>query len=168
METQLLTMTPANAQKAYNNAEASIKKWMRESYPDFNFDRKLIDRIDTYQDACQELNIIPLAISDFSFIPSNDRESLYAYHQLTIIARVLNEGWEPDFSDSSQYKYYPYFVWNEEAAGGPGFSYRGYGYVRSYSFVGARLVFLDYDAMKWATIQPEFVEIYKAWMTFSE
>jgi len=145
MEAQVLTLTPANAQKAYNKADASTKKWMKDLYPDFDFDVKLIDRINSYQDACQELNIIPLTLSDFAAIPEKHRESTYAYHQLTTIAEVLNEGWEPDYSDGNQYKYYPYFIWNEEAAGGPGFSYFVYACAYSRSSVGARLVFKTSD-----------------------
>ena len=141
MTDKRLTLTESNARSAYQKASKSKKEWMREMYPDFNFERGLLERIETYVDACNELGFNPLTISDFSSLPEMDRESSYAYHQLTIIARVLNEGWEPDYSNENEYKYYPYFVWDNKAAGGSGFSCFDRYFGRSYSHVGSRLVF---------------------------
>lgn len=157
-----LTLTAANAQKAYNKADSSTKKWMKDLYPDHDFNQKLIDRIETYADACQDLGINPLTISDFSYLPERDRESSYAYHQLTIIARVLNEGWEPDYSDSNQYKYYPYFVWNDSASGGSGFSFCDYYYGRDFSKVGSRLVFKSSELAAFAG--KKFLSIYNQFL----
>lgn len=43
--------------------------------------------------------------------PSNKNEiKINAYNKLLIISNVLNEGWEADFINHSQYKYYPYFT----------------------------------------------------------
>jgi hypothetical protein len=162
MEQKTLKLTAANAQKAYNKADAATKKWMKDLYPDHNFDQKLIDRIETYADACFELGITPLTISDFAALPERDQESSYAYHQLSIIARVLNEGWEPDYSDS-QYKYYPCFVWNDSAAGGAGFSFRDFFFDYSRSGVGARLVFKSRELAEYAG--KKFLSIYNQFLT---
>lgn len=137
MSDKLLTLTEGNARAAYKNASKSKREWMKDMFPEFNFERSLVERIETYADACHELGLNPLTISDFAYLPKMDQESSYAYHQLTIIARVLNEGWEPDYSNENEYKYYPYFVWDKNPAGGSGFSFIAYYYDYSLSDVGA-------------------------------
>jgi hypothetical protein len=161
MET--LNLLPVNAQKAYNKADAGGKRLMKDLYPEYNFERKLADRIESYADACAEVGITPLTMSDFSALPETDRESSYAYHQLTIIARALNEGWVPDYSDGNQYKYYPYFVWDNKAAGGSGFSFYRYCYDVSFSDVGARLVFKTSELATHAG--KKFISIYNQFLT---
>jgi len=32
-----------------------------------------------------------------------------AFEEIAIFCKVLNEGWDPDYRNSSEYKYYPYF-----------------------------------------------------------
>ena len=40
-----------------------------------------------------------------------------AYRKLKTIAEALNEGWRPDWANSNEYKYWPWFVYNPAAAG---------------------------------------------------
>ena len=38
-----------------------------------------------------------------------------AYQKLRIITAALNEGWEPDFTNDDEYRYYPYLcLWTKE------------------------------------------------------
>lgn len=61
---------------------------------------KITDRIKSYEDACQELGIVD------SF--DNLTKDEVAYRKLKTIARALNEGWAPQFTDD-EYRYYPWF-----------------------------------------------------------
>lgn len=117
---------------------------------------KVTDRIKSYSDACFEIDQNPLTIHDFAALPEKDRQATYAFHQLTIIARVLNEGWEPNWNNHSEYKYYPYFYHEE---GGSGFSYYGYCCAFSSSRVGSRLVYKDWETAEYAGKQ--FLDIYR-------
>lgn len=65
-------------------------------------------KIKSYEDACKALNIQPLADEVFNAFPKAERKNVKAYHQLTVITRAINEGWEPDFSNREQRKYEPY------------------------------------------------------------
>jgi hypothetical protein len=42
-------------------------------------------------------------------LPEKDRQSIIAYYKLAIITRALNEGWEPDWENWSEYKYWSWF-----------------------------------------------------------
>ena len=42
-------------------------------------------------------------------LPEKDRKSIIAFYKLTIIIRALNEGWEPDWSNWDECKYYNWF-----------------------------------------------------------
>lgn len=66
-----------------------------------------------------------------------DVNAAQGFLQVSIIRAVLNEGWVPDWTKSSQAKYYPWF----DFSSGSGLSYDGYGYDGSYSYVGSRLCY---------------------------
>lgn len=67
---------------------------------------KITDRIKTFADAWEYCGKpeIPL-------IQGNEKQIEYfiAVYQMSIICKALNEGWEPDWDNDSEPKYYPYF-----------------------------------------------------------
>lgn len=69
-------------------------------------------------------------------------KALIAYNRLCTIAQAWNkaDGFEPDFSNTSQYKYFPWFVYDNGAAG---FVYAATLNAASYAFAyfGSRLCF---------------------------
>ena len=83
----------------------------------------------------------------------------YAYRQLKVIIKAINQGWTPDWNNSSQYKYYPWF---EVTSGGVEFSYSGYYCASTSTRVGSRLCFESSEKCKYAATQ--FVEIYKQFL----
>jgi hypothetical protein len=68
-------------------------------------------------------------------------DSVNGYFKLIKIAEVLNEGWEPNWDNANEPKYYPWFYMDSKAGSGFGLSYHGYVDVNSYSTVGSRLCF---------------------------
>lgn len=129
---------------------------------------KKSEKLTTYAQVCAVEGVDPVLSLPFPNAETEEEKALNGMAQTWRIIRVFNKGQKPDFNNHGQLKYYPWWYMRSVAAGGPSFSCFGYYCDYSYSDVGARLVFLDYDAMKWATSQPEFVEIYKTWMTFPE
>jgi hypothetical protein len=81
---------------------------------------------------------------------------------LVIIAKAINGDWVPDWTDSSQWKYYPWFEMGSSS--GVGFSYHDYVAWRTYSTVGSRLCFKSSDLAKHAGQLFE-QEIYKPLFT---
>lgn len=65
--------------------------------------------VKSYEDACQVLGITS-ELPDLSIVQDEKiRKSTAAFIKLSVIIKALNEGWEPDWNDRSQYKYYPCF-----------------------------------------------------------
>lgn len=64
--------------------------------------------VDHFAAACKQLGISDI-LPDVTAFQEKDQKSIIAYHKLIIIARAWNEGWEPNWSDHSQYKYFPWF-----------------------------------------------------------
>jgi hypothetical protein len=84
-----------------------------------------------------------------------------AYRQVKMIVEALNEGWTPDWSNSNQPKYYPWFVMSSPS--GSGFSFYDYDCWNSFSNAGSRLCFKSKELAKYAG--ETFTEIYKEFLT---
>lgn len=73
------------------------------------------DRVKTYEDACKVLGVEP--INEQNAKAQGFRSDEIARRKLETIAAALNEGWKPDWNNTDQYKYYPYFYIQENAKG---------------------------------------------------
>ncbi|MCZ8021192.1 MAG: hypothetical protein O9302_00235 [Cyclobacteriaceae bacterium] len=115
----------------------------------------------TFEDACSILGVEPSIIPAFDFYPEQDRKAMQAHAKLVIIARAANQitnknkPWQPDWNNDEQGKYYPWFY----MGGSSGFRYRAYDLWGSYSDVGSRLCFIDYDTAKY--VGEQFIDLYK-------
>lgn len=80
-------------------------------------EKELDDYPRTFGDACKYLGIPESAIA----LKGDNRiaKSAVAFYKLAIIAKAWNkiDGFVPDFSDTKQYKYYSWFVYDRHAAG---------------------------------------------------
>jgi hypothetical protein len=77
--------------------------------------KNVTKRVKTYNDACAVLGIEPEAEDVLMKLGFTKDE--IAYRKLRTIAEALNEGWKPDWSNTDQYKYWPWFVYSGAAAG---------------------------------------------------
>lgn len=79
--------------------------------------RTITERVKTFEDACKELGEDHKLVQQFKAIEkaiAEDKEAT-AYFKLGIITAALNEGWEPDFTNDNEYRYYPYLcLWTKE------------------------------------------------------
>jgi hypothetical protein len=87
------------------------------------------------------------------------REYFEAQYQIVVIAEALNEGWKPDWGNSDESKYYPWF-WKKEKSVSSGFVFDGtdYGYSRAGAGAGLRLCFKTRALAEYAGKQ--FIEIW--------
>lgn len=116
------------------------------------------ERVKSFEDA---LNIVGASdnmkiLLDYDGI-EHDLLAAQAFAKMTIIAKALNEGWETDWSDSNQYKYYPCFDMRKSASGG--FSYYCCDSWFTYSTVGSRLCFKSRELAEYAG--KTFLDIYE-------
>ncbi|MCB0460352.1 MAG: hypothetical protein KDC74_10110 [Flavobacteriaceae bacterium] len=91
---------------------------------------------------------------EYGFLPDHVK----AYLQMEMIASSFNEGWEADWTDSSQRKYFQYFYMGEKS-GSSGFRFSVCVYWAADSLVGSRLCFKSYELAE-HTVNL-FLEVYK-------
>jgi hypothetical protein len=114
-------------------------------------------KIKTFEDACEALNLNPAALPDVSMLPEENQKSVIALYKLSIIIKALNEGWYPDWKNTSKPKWYPYF---EANASGFGFSLTYYGRwtTAAAADCGSRLCLKSDELAEYAGT--EFIELY--------
>ena len=143
--------------KAHEDAKKSGKKLLENLFGKSTFQRNVMERIKSFDDVLEELGIDPEEFEDGTeFLPDDEK----AYRQLKLIVEALNEKWKPDWSDSSQYKYIPWFSMG--GSSGSGFAH-GYVDWHSNSDVGSRLCFKSRELAEFAGKQ--FTDIYKRFFT---
>jgi hypothetical protein len=104
-------------------------------------------RIKTFEDACKETGINPV-------FNESDTPDEIAYKKLKVIAKALNEGWEPNWDNEDEYKYYPYFDMRNNS-----FSFSDSYYWHSFTSVGSRLCYRSSKLAVYAGTQ--FNDLYK-------
>ena len=106
--------------------------------------------ITTFEKACEKVGVNATKLPEVSMLPEKHQKSIVAYFKLIIIAQAINDGWEPNWHDTNEWKYYPWFYVKatEEKKSGFGLSYHDYRYGCSLTVVGSRLVFKSREAAR--------------------
>ena len=148
MET--ISIEKTKAQAAWQTATAKERALLEKLLGTEPFTGKITDRIKTFEDACKALGIKSkevISITGNDKALNNDLASINAYAKLIIITRALNDGWQPDWKDSNQYKYYPWFKM------GSGLSYDVYVLTCTDTCVGSRLCLKSAELAKYIGTQ---------------
>ena len=145
--------------------------------------RPVIERIKTFEDAIQELgeeHQYVKAYREWMRVRLANQKDIEAYLKLRIIAAVLNEGWEPQFTED-EWRYFPWFYlytqkeideMDEEeknrvvyrsynhanAVGGVAYAYTFYDSSYTSTVIGSRLAFKTRELAGYAGKQ--FIEIW--------
>jgi hypothetical protein len=133
--------------------------------------KTITDKVKTFEDVCKILEI-NTTVPDFSIlpIPSEHIKSFTAYYKLIMIAKALNEGWEPNWDDDKEKKWYPYFAMKTNNGCGDlsgfGFSCTYYDFWGAYTGCGSRLYFRTQHLAKYAGKQ--FEAIYKDFLILED
>lgn len=105
-----LQIDEVNARKLYPTASKEWKTTLEDTFGKEFFSQKITDRMKTWEDICEELNIDPVSSLPFRKAKDKTERFLNASFQISKISEVLNEEVILDFNNSSTYKYYPYFT----------------------------------------------------------
>lgn len=161
-----------NLQGRYDNVEEAqdtVKKLTEDEGNGSIFDyfykeedyEEITDRVKTYEDACKVLGVEP--INEQNAKAQGFRSDEIARRKLETIAAALNEGWKPDWNNTDQYKYYPYFYIQENAKGkgSAGLSYATtyYAAAATSAHFGSRLCFYASRLARYASNQ--FTDLYE-------
>lgn len=161
-----------NLQGRYDNVEEAqdtVKKLTEDEGNGSIFDyfykeedyEEITDRVKTYEDACKVLGVEP--INEQNAKAQGFRSDEIARRKLETIAAALNEGWKPDWNNTDQYKYYPYFYIQENAKGkgsaGLSYAYTLPAATPANAFFGSRLCFYALRLARYAGNQ--FTDLYE-------
>jgi hypothetical protein len=107
-------------------------------------------KITSFESACLALNVSS-QLPNFDAAPAKHQKALLAHYQLVIIAEAINDGWQPDWSNSNEKKYqlWPDIVEDENKPSGFGLSFDGYDCRGTNSTVGSRLCFKSSEAARY-------------------
>lgn len=132
-----LKITDLDVKKAFKNAGEESKKMLCDLFgSQVELYEKITDRVKSFEDACEVLGI-SINVPDVSVLPAKHQKAIIADYKRIIIAEALNEGWEPDWNDSSEYKYYPWFY----PSAGFAYAYSCNAPSLATAYIGSRLCF---------------------------
>ena len=107
--------------------------------------------IKTFEDACAALKIKPV-LPVVKGLPAKHQEAITAHYKLVTITEALNEGWQPNWNDSSEYKWNIW--WDVKASSkktaGSGLSFFGADDWHTRTTVGSRLCFKSRELAEYA------------------
>jgi hypothetical protein len=119
------------------------------------------ERIKSYHDACEYLDVDPDHLP-FEDPDNKEEEAINAEWMMWRITQALNENWKPNWDNSDEYKWYPYF---DMRSAGVGFSNSDFVSWHAGTTVGSRLCFKSRELAEYAGAQ--FKDIYKKFMVIT-
>ena len=146
-------VTKETAKKLYDSVPDFFKEQLEAAFGKDAFRKIDYKDIKTFKDACNALDIDPDAVCN-----KGDTLDEAAYKKLKIIAKAINQGWVPDWDNTNERKWFPWF----SLASGFGFDDSGYSCGCSRTVVGSRLCFeseekADYAGKQFTAIYEEFL-----------
>ena len=139
------------AKELYDGAPKWFQEKLEEEFGKDSFKKIHFTDIKTFEDACASLGLS----TDNELFSLSDSPDIIAYKKLVIIVRAINQGWVPDWNDSAQKKWWPWFL----LSSGFGFGDSTYYCAYTYAGAGSRLCFESKDKADYCAKQ--FLEIYK-------
>lgn len=125
------------AQKLFNDKTISdkFKKELIAEFGEKALKASDYRAIKTFADACEACDTTEAEFNAKFGNLGLDIDTI-SYEKLKIVYKAINNGWTPDWANSKEYKYYPWF---EVVSSGAGLSYSFSVYLSTGTTVGSRL-----------------------------
>lgn len=154
-------------QKNINKSEAlkrlaSAENEIKELRKIIDAPEKITDRVKSVIDACDEMGYDIADIRPWKSPINKRQEAVNAVEEMFVVTETLNEGWEADYNDGNQKKWYPIFIW-DKGLGAFRFDGACYGYTGACADAGARHVFATEELARYAGTQ--FIDRYNKFLT---
>jgi hypothetical protein len=146
-------MKKETAKAIYNEVPDWMKKVLVDEFGEKTFAKKEYTDIKTIEDV---QSVCPFDI------PDGLEPDLVAYLKLKAIVKAINQGWVPDWTNTNQPKYWPYFNLSSSFS----FSSSSYGFVCADTAVGSRLCFETEEKCKYAATT--FLSNYEEFITIKK
>lgn len=131
-----LEITIENAKKAYQEGDKETRKTLENLFGNSFFKTsKNWEEIKSFELACEEKGIDPVEFVK-NLQASGYTDDEIAYKKIKLIISVINGTWVPDYTNSNQSKWWPYFT----CKSGFGFSGARTDYDHTHTTLGSRLV----------------------------
>lgn len=105
-------------------------------------------KIKSFKDACKALNV-DATLPNFSNAPAMHQKAFLAHYKLVLIVQAVNDGWQPNWDDTNEYKYELCLDIEAKENGGFGLSYGAYADWYTYTSCGSRLCFKSREIAKY-------------------
>lgn len=117
-------------------------------------------QIKSFEDACKATGRNPEDLPRVDHLDPDMSKGVIAHYKLMVICEAIRGNWKPDFSNVSEYKWYPWFYYKKENAGFA-FSLSRYALTFTAAAVGSRLCFkteaqADYAGRQFAELYNEY------------
>jgi hypothetical protein len=159
-----ITIDKETAKRLFKESPEWFQKELTESFGADTFKDKVFEAIKTFKDACDLTGEDP---NNPNFYTGTSDE--IAYKKLKVVSKAinwdanLNKPWEPNWDNSDQYKYWPYF---SMGSSGFGFSSSSYDLTYTDTSVGSHLCFESREQSNYAGQQ--FSDLYKDLLTITK
>src|SRR5204863_8264299 len=104
-----LVIDETKARSIYHEAPTGLRTELEKTFGAEFFSEKITDRIKTMVDDYKALDLDPTAALPYPGTKDPEEHAINSFRKVTLIAKVLNEGWTPDWTDEDQKKYWPWF-----------------------------------------------------------
>lgn len=122
--------------------------------------------IKSFEDACKALGVSP-NLPSFNETPKH-AAALVAHYKLVLIVEAINEGWQPNWSDTDERKWelWPDVVEDKTKVSGFGLAYDVYVDWSTFTYVGSRLCFQNREKAKYCF--ETFKELYEEYFLIAK
>ena len=156
---ETLEITRQAAIKAHDEASTKGKTLLENLFGKRVFQKDITERVKSIEDAIRELGNNDVEVIQLNRMKSIGLQNhIIGNQELIVIAKALNEGWQPDWQNDNEYKYFPWFDMDNSSSAGR-FSFHGADVQLSHSYVGSRLCFKSEELADYAGTQ--FLELYR-------
>ena len=152
-----LELQKLTAKRLYPDAPDWFQKVLEETFGEDFFKKKHFTDIKTFEDACYEL-----CVRESDVYNEKDSDDEIAYKKLKVIVKAINQGWTPNWDNTGQRKWWPWF----KLSSGFGFSASYYDFGRTGTIVGSRLCFESEEKSDYAANQ--FIDLYEKLLTLKD
>ena len=152
-----LQIEEKKALEIYKSASNEFKAILESTFGKEFFSQKIPDRVKSYEDACALTGENP--VNEKKMLELGFTEDELHFRIIKTITKALNEGWVPDWADSDQQKWFPWF---DLSSGGFVFYDTTYGCSITRAGYASRLCFKSKELAEYAGKQ--FTELYKGFI----
>jgi hypothetical protein len=146
------------AKKLYDQSPDWFKENLKQEFGEDLFKKREYENIKIFSDACLACGTTEDAFNE-KFKGSELDVDTMAFEKLKIVNKAINNGWTPDYTNSDQRKWFPYYL----LSSGFGFSRSSYHCDFTTATVGSRLCFETEEQSNYSGQQ--FIDLWRAFIT---